>query len=747
MHIMDESTDNVPKSSTFYYSYRPAGSVIEKFTTSPAVSKSSKNSKFDSTEDDSTEISFYYSNSSCSIDNCSHQFKTANQRNKLSHLFHKHFKQKFDEEYGEMFAIPKDSAEDNLGTLACPDCNYTVEKNLQNLKYHYFSKHGALEKYLADEKKSRKCQISYYSNSSCTFENCNYQFKFKSKNNKMTHLYNNHFKDKFDEEYGEIFPILLDTEDNSTTILSCPDCDYTVEKKLPILKCHYFIKHGVLEKYLAAEEESKTNNSNLISIPETAPKKNPYFSNSSCRFENCNHQFEKLSQSNIMTHLYYKHFKEKFDEEYGEKLAILLDKEDNNLQTLSCPDCNYTVEKKLQCLKNHYFTKHNVLEKYLAAEKGLRKYPISETAPNISTYRSYSTCTFENCNQQFKFKSKKNKITHLYYKHFKLKFDEEYGELFTNLQMDTSVDNLGKLTCPMDCDYTVEKNMQNLQNLKYHYFTKHGILEKYLEAAGKNLNFISILDESTEIDATKNFTMPTCKLCGLKFSHNRKNRDIARHLFKIHFQTKFNNEYGSLIEVDILQKWTFSCPIENCNFQSSSILRRRDAMEHVYISHGIMKEYYDQCDGSIINDVYINMPKKSIKIETPIGDLPVLNPLSFYCEIRDCDYQFKTPSKGRKVTHLYTKHFIEKFEQEYGEMLMSENYESYACPDVDCDYQDNVNTDETLKQSPASLMHNLKFHYFTKHGVLEKYLADEVLEYKEDATDETSGKYYLDLNI
>ena len=47
-------------------------------------------------------------------------------------------------------------------------------------------------------------------------------------------------------------------------------------------------------------------------------------------------------------------------------------------------------------------------------------------------------------------------------------------------------------------------------------------------------------------------------------------------------------------------------------------IRRRDAMEHVYISHGIMKEYYDQCDGSIINDVYINMPKKkSIKIETP----------------------------------------------------------------------------------------------------------------------------------
>ena len=328
---MKDSTVTVPK-STYYYSYRPA---ISK--------KSSKNSNFNTTTllDDSTETSPYYSNTSCLIENCNYQFKTASKNNKMTHLYHRHFKRKFDDEFGEMFAIPEDDTEDNLGTLACPDCNYTVEKNLQNLKYHYFTKHGALEKYLAAAETTPKTS-TYYSNSSCTtFENCNHQFKTPSKSNKMTHLYYKHFKDKFDEEYGEIFPILLeDTEDNNsrTILLSCPaDCNYTVEKNLQSLKYHYFTKHSVLEKYMeTAENESRKHQRlnfipSIISETAAAPKTGTYFSNSSCTFENCNHQFTKTtSQSNKMTHLYYKHFKEKFDEEYGEMFAILLDKEEDN---------------------------------------------------------------------------------------------------------------------------------------------------------------------------------------------------------------------------------------------------------------------------------------------------------------------------------------------------------------------------------------------------------------------------------
>ena len=90
----------------------------------------------------------------------------------------------------------------------------------------------------------------------------------------------------------------------------------------------------------------------------------------------------------------------------------------------------------------------------------------------------------------------------------------------------------------------------------------------------------------------KNEALLSCKLCGFEIMRKRsKKTDMAKHLYAKHFKSKFLEEYDHLIPKTV----PFSCPIQFCNFQTISI-ERREIMRHVYTTHGIMKQYYEQHD-------------------------------------------------------------------------------------------------------------------------------------------------------
>ena len=64
---------------------------------------------------------------------------------------------------------------------------------------------------------------------------------------------------------------------------------------------------------------------------------------------------------------------------------------------------------------------------------------------------------------------------------------------------------------------------------------------------------------------------------------------MIRHLYQKHFRTKFLEEYDDLIP----KTMPFSCPMKFCEFQSSSN-DRREIIRHVYATHRLMKQYYEE---------------------------------------------------------------------------------------------------------------------------------------------------------
>ena len=192
----------------------------------------------------------------------------------------------------------------------------------------------------------------------------------------------------------------------------------------------------------------------------------------------------------------------------------------------------------------------------------------------------------------------------------------------------------------------------------------------------------------------------SCKICGYTCKPSTtKNNTMSRHLYSTHFKSKFLEEYDYIIPKN---EPLLKCPIPNCEFQNTNeaYKGRKILIEHIYDYHGIMKQYHDQYD---INKSEINDDK--------------LSKYFVSCDIEDCSDQFS--NYYVKTLHLYGQHFKAKFQKEFGTKLLQNGV---GCPE--CNYQRNINNGSSSAQSEA----RLNLHYFTKHGILEKYLNELVNE-------------------
>ena len=87
------------------------------------------------------------------------------------------------------------------------------------------------------------------------------------------------------------------------------------------------------------------------------------------------------------------------------------------------------------------------------------------------------------------------------------------------------------------------------------------------------------------------------------------------------------------------------------------------------------------------------------------------------CEIDGCDYTYKDfrVQASNYKRHLMFQHFAKKFQDEFGEIW---KFDNGVCPD--CNYMPSTKKD--VRPLKATLRYNLKFHYFFKHGILERYM-------------------------
>ena len=103
-----------------------------------------------------------------------------------------------------------------------------------------------------------------------------------------------------------------------------------------------------------------------------------------------------------------------------------------------------------------------------------------------------------------------------------------------------------------------------------------------------------------------------------------------------------------------------------------------------------------------------NEEKKNYSTESKskVSDIPLLK-----CEL--CEHNYKKESKNKsedRSLHLFNKHFKEKFEEEFGNQFTKS---LPNCPYENCPYQ-----------NPKQRF--LLYHYYRKHGIQKKYFDEEI---------------------
>ena len=588
-------------------------------------------------------------------------------------------------------------------------------------------------------------------------------FKPKSKKGKkakmIKHLYQKHFRTKFLEEYDDLIP--------KTMPFSCPMKFCTFQSssndRREIIR-HVYATHRIMKQYY---EECDTSTNITF---ETLIKNEDLV----CKL--CGYEILRTNRmkTDMAKHLYANHFKSKFLEDFDHLIP--------KTAPFSCPMkfCNFqSITNERREFFRHVYTTHNVMKHYYEqCDISKINLPIghaaslllpSETISISNEYKSKIENLMKNetqilscklCGFEIRRKRKIDMAKHLYGKHFKSRFLEEYDEL---------IPKTAPFPCPIQfCEFqtiSVER-----REILRHVYSTHGIMQQYYEQCNisNNIPFESTISNKETLIKNE-ILLQTCKLCGFKSKNNpSKKTSMARHLYGKHFRTKFLEEYDHLIP----KTAPFTCPMQSCNFQSMTN-ERREFFRHVYTTHNIMNQYYEQCDISNINLPIGQVDSKLLCFE-PIS-VPTLNNAtkadistvstkvyfkktlvptlldaskiknevkrtspdlnqSIYCDIVTCDFLFHTVAN--KNSHLYEQHFKEKFEIEYGKIFEKGGggeEEFFGCPD--CNYQHKISSLGTPASSPfllkgplsSWLTQNLKIHYFTKHGILEKYLKNELL--------------------
>ena len=387
------------------------------------------------------------------------------------------------------------------------------------------------------------------------------------------------------------------------------------------------------------------------------------------------------------------------------------DEENSNDETSKYEHENYVLENEIGKAHDSKKANHSI------SDKGPSKNLKSSTNRRLLKKRNCELCGH-------KFSSKyqgywRERITHLLNKHFKERFKNE-----------VALPQSKPFTCPWEgCNVSPDRSGL----LSFHYFHKHGYLEKYLREE-KNKTQTSKSEKETKTASSlsnekskMNNIKKKCELCGHEYKSRTYSIDKVRHLINKHFKEKFHRE------ITLPKVYPFSCPFENCSYQSN---QGRYPLEcHYFTQHGIMEKYLNEETNSNSSSSK-NENLKEILTSTANGEgeekqVDVINKKLENIESRKnskcvlCEYKFTTTNRGQeKLSHLYRKHFRERFDHE----IKLPRSSPFMCPFQDgCKYQSGKKSKD-----------NLVFHCLTKHGIMEKYLNEMMKSNKENIEDETS---------
>ena len=271
---------------------------------------------------------------------CDFQFDDKHKnrsRQRFLHLLnYHHFKQKIKEELGDII---------NKAFPNCPHegCDYQ-KKSKYRLTFHYVARHGFLNKYVEEEimKKEQKLNSASTPETSIikSCELCDYKFVSKRHitRDRFRHLQSYHFKQKIEEELGDII---------NQSLPNCPHkgCGYKNSSK-NALTYHSVSKHGFLNMYVEEEKmkiqqksnfdkmtikspvksinskKSKDSSDGLDMSITTSWLKGNYVTKKSC--ELCGFKFVSTTGNRSrerFLHLQNNHFKEKIKEELDDAIT------------------------------------------------------------------------------------------------------------------------------------------------------------------------------------------------------------------------------------------------------------------------------------------------------------------------------------------------------------------------------------------------------------------------------------------
>ena len=281
----------------------------------------------------------------------------------------------------------------------------------------------------------------------------------------------------------------------------------------------------------------------------------------------------------------------------------------------------------------------------------------------------------------------------------------------------------------------------------------------------KNQTSNVLLNKSNRI--TENFGAKNCcELCNFEFKRKHPGEEKNHHLMTKHFQQKIERE----IKPKIPKNQPFGCPEKKCAFVSKAKAScRKLVLRHYLVQHGVLKKLVKEelesrtanknanlnskvvskLDSNLISkldrklDPKLN-PKPDPKFntvvinendngtETTTKDDSLENdaskdirvggvPEKFStkaCEL--CDLEFNKNNRyGDKLNHMINYHFKERIECEVQPVLPSTS--PFTCPEKNCSYFSG---------------NNILNHYLMMHGILKKYIEEELELRKSDKAEE-----------
>ena len=348
--------------------------------------------------------------------------------------------------------------------------------------------------------------------------------------------------------------------------------------------------------------------------------------------------------------------------------------------------CDGCEEKffQLSNLNDHYNTNHNKMRGMLVDQNDVQEATVSSSKENnvtdileephnaIKKIKSVgdSKMLSKNCALcGYKHKGKnihQASAYHLYCKHFKERFIEEFGQKLIQ----------SSPKCPDDnCDYPYKKYRNGKKNeLCFHYFRKHGIMKKYFEEAmlkidhnngQKSSNSVLLLKKSNKTLPIKTFLMnekSSSKKSMIKVQpQQQSNLGISSKIFKTYSNTnkKINSNHVDVsgdqpdeIKVNAMvpfqvggsSPYNTGINLLNIRNESQSLIMEVSSNDHIG-----KKEHKIGMGNKCINFGYQKYTFGPIYVDTEEECKLVMELVKFKISQRD----YKDKNGGRKTNGVY----------------------------------------------------------------------------------------------